>query len=284
MWRDGVELNLGSPQQRAVLAYLLLSEGRHVLVDELVDGLWGSEVPVTGASTARTYLSRLRRVLADAELGADLVSSSRGYQLRVDPAAVDVNLFREGVRAARQAREGGDLVAAACELRAGLALWRGPALAGSAGAKGAKGAKGAAVGSFFEARRAWLGQLHATAVEERMEVDIELGGHAEVAAELAAAVMEQPYRERLWELLMLALYRSSRQAEALSTYRRVGLLLDRNLGLAPGPGLRRMHSRILAADPQLMEVANRAQASTRLELPSDGLSGEMQRRPAMATR
>jgi hypothetical protein len=101
-----------------------------------------------------------------------------------------------------------------------------------------------------------LEQLRAAAVEEQFVVDIELGRHAEAVAELTAAVTEQPYRERLWELLMLALYREGRQAEALSTYRNVGRLLERDLGLSPGPGLREMHARILASDPLLIEGGN----------------------------
>jgi DNA-binding SARP family transcriptional activator len=252
VWRGDDELEVGSPQQRAVLAFLLLSEGRQVAVADVVEALWGSDAPVAGIGTARTYISRLRRVLAQIHgdgpgFETAIRSGGGGYRLLVEPAAVDVGLFRRGLVAAREARDQGDLADASRHLRAGLSLWKGAALAGV----------GEVGGPFFEGRRAWLEQLRAAAVEEQFVVDIELGRHAEVVAELTAAVAEQPYRERLWELLMWALYRDARQAEALSTYRNVGRLLERDLGLHPGPGLREMHARILASDPLLIDGLSR---------------------------
>jgi hypothetical protein len=171
----------------------------HPPVNELVEGLWGAEVP--RPAPARRAPNLLLRTPGDAELPVDILSSSRSFQLLVDPATVDVSLFRESLRAARRAREGGDLAVPALELRDGLG-----AVARSRAGRDdrAVGPRGPVAGMFFEARRAWLGQLHATALNERMEIDIKLGGHAGVAAEQTAAVMEQPYREQLWELLMLA--------------------------------------------------------------------------------
>jgi DNA-binding SARP family transcriptional activator len=251
MWDGDGELDVGSPQQRAVLALLLLSDGRQVSVDEVVEGLWGSDPPLSAVGVVRSYISRLRRVFAQAgrhvsDVQVRMSSIGGGYRLLVDPKAVDVGLFRASLTAARHAHQRGDLLECSRQLRAGLSLWRGTALAGVGGPHDDVG------GSFFPARRAWLEELRATAVEERLAVDIKLGNHDEAIAELAVAVTDQPYRERLWELLMWALYRAGRQADALATYHNVSQLLKHELGLEPGPGLREIHARILAADPSLV--------------------------------
>ncbi|MBB5774010.1 AfsR/SARP family transcriptional regulator [Nonomuraea jabiensis] len=236
VWSGGDELEVGPPQQRRVLALLLLNEGRQVSLDEMVSALWGREVPRSAVVSTRSYVSRLRRVLADggaAGLGteAEIRSAGRGYHLVVDPGAVDVTVFRQATAAARKARARGELAEASRLLRGALVLWRGPALDGLGGA-------------FFEGRRAWLEQLRASAMEERWAMDIEQGKCGEAIAELLLATSAEPYRERLWELLMWALDRDGRREEALSAYRRVARLLDEDLGLEPGPGLRRMHARI----------------------------------------
>ncbi|HEX4252117.1 MAG TPA: AfsR/SARP family transcriptional regulator [Pseudonocardia sp.] len=246
-WQGERELELGSPQQRAVLAALLLSKGKHVAVDDLVEMLWEHNMPRSARATVRTYICRLRRELTRAagEAAEDVVelrSAGGGYQLTVDPASVDVWIFRANLAAARQAHGQGGLGDADHQLRGALALWRGAPLAGLAG-------------SFFDGQRAGLEQLHSTATEEQLAVRIALGEHADAAAELAVRVAEQPYRERLWELLMLSLYRSGRQAEALATYREVAALLMQELGLEPGPGLRDLHSRILTSDATLVQPA-----------------------------
>jgi DNA-binding SARP family transcriptional activator len=243
------EIDVGSPQQRAVLALLLLNAGRQVSVDDVVEALWGSDVPMTAVGTARNYISRLRRIFASANqnvsgFGADISANRGGYQLTMNPNSLDVELFRRSLTAAREARKRSDLAGASRQLTYALSLWQGDALAGLHG-------------SFFESRRAWLEQLRATALEEQWALDIELGSHTQAAAELAVAVAEQPYRERLWELLMWALYCDGRQTEAVSTYREVRRLLDRELGLEPGPGLRGMQARILAADPLLANSLSR---------------------------
>ncbi|MEV0233738.1 BTAD domain-containing putative transcriptional regulator [Nonomuraea sp. NPDC050786] len=217
-----------------MLAVLLLSEGRQVPLDEIVAALWGSEAPRSAVVSTRTYVSRLRRILADGAapgVGAGIRSAGGGYQLVVAPEAVDVTVFRQATAAARAARERGELAEASRLLRGALALWRGPALDGLGGA-------------FFAGRRAWLEQLRASAVEERWALDIEQGDCGEASAELALATAAEPYRERLWELLMWALDIDGRREEALSAYRRITRLLDDDLGLEPGPGLRRMYARI----------------------------------------
>ncbi|TYB69134.1 AfsR/SARP family transcriptional regulator [Nonomuraea sp. PA05] len=239
VWSGGEELDAGSPQQRGVLALLLLGEGRQVSLDEIVSALWGAEAPRSAVVSTRTYVSRLRRVLADgggAGLGAEaeIRSAGGGYQLVVDPGTVDVTVFRQTTAAAREARERGNTAEASRLLRGALALWRGTAFDGLGGA-------------FFEGRRTWLEQLRASVMEERWALDIERGDYGEAIAELDLATAAEPYRERLWELLMWALDRDGRRTEALAAYRRIARLLDDDLGLDPGPGLRRMHARISTA-------------------------------------
>ncbi|MFD9894445.1 BTAD domain-containing putative transcriptional regulator [Amycolatopsis sp. NPDC059027] len=244
IWHDGQELDAGSPQQRGVLALLLLSEGRQLTLDEIVGGLWGAEAPRSAIVTTRTYISRLRRLLAEAGAAgrgteAEIRSAGRGYQLLVDPAAVDVTMFRQATAEAREACARGQDTEASRLLRGALALWRGPALGGLGG-------------PFFEGRRTWLEQLRASATEELWALDIGQGHCADTIAELTLATAREPYRERLWELLIWALDSEGRQDDALSAYRRIARLLDDDLGLEPGPGLRRMHARISAARASLV--------------------------------
>jgi DNA-binding SARP family transcriptional activator len=251
-WCGDAELSIGPRQQRAVLAVLLLNEGKQVSIDEVTDALWGPDVPRGGTTTVRTYVYRLRRILSAAGRGGrgqevEIRTDGGGYRLVVDPDSVDVRSFRRHLAVARQARSRGDLAEAAQRLRDGLSLWRGVPFAG-------------VDGPFFDAQRAWLEQLHSTASEERLAVDIEGGRHAEAVAELTAAVADEPYRERLWELLMLALYRCGRQADAVMVYHRVGRLLAEELGLEPGPGLRQLHDRMVAADPSLLGNPDRSVA------------------------
>ncbi|GAA1331130.1 AfsR/SARP family transcriptional regulator [Pseudonocardia xinjiangensis] len=269
-WRDGVELDLGSRQQRAMLAVLLLREGRPVPVEEVAHELWGTDVPRGAAGTVRTYAYRLRRILGGGSLGP-ITSAGGGYTLPVDPLAVDVGLFRHHLHAARAAWRGGDLSAAAAGLRAGLALWQGAPLSG-------------AVGPGFDAHRVRLEQMRSAAVVDELAVSIELGCHVEAASELSALVSRHPLRERLWELLILALHRSGRRAEALEAYRDVRRLLQDELGLEPGTGLRELHARILADDAPATTAAARAAgpvyAPTPAQLPADsadfvGRSGEI---------
>ncbi|MFI7134661.1 BTAD domain-containing putative transcriptional regulator [Nonomuraea sp. NPDC050153] len=155
-------------------------------------------------------------------------------------ATVDVTVFRQTTAAARGVREQGEIAEASRLLRGALALWRGRALDGLSGA-------------FFEGRRAWLEQPRASAMEERWALDIEQGDCGEVIAELTLATAAEPCRERLWELLTWAFDRDGRRGEALSAYRRIARLLDDDLGLEPGPGLRKMYARIrTAADASLV--------------------------------
>jgi DNA-binding SARP family transcriptional activator len=237
------ELQLGSPQQRGVLAMLLLARGRQVSLHSLIDGLWGADVPRAGAGTVRTYISRLRRHLAaSADRGELIESIGDGYLVPQGAAALDLDQFEEAMSKARIACQCQDTARAVSVLRYALGLWRGVALAG-------------VPGPYAEARRVRLGELHMVAAEEKLAMEIALGQHGVAIAELRDLLAENPFREGLSELLMLALYRAGRQAEALSVFANVRQLLGAELGIDPGPALQAMHQRILQADDRLMDPA-----------------------------
>ena len=195
----------------------------------LVEEVWrGSRR--RGGKTLRSYVSRLRAVLAPE---AALVARGGGYVVDVDPDLVDAVRFERLVGAAQAALGGGEAAAAESRFREALGLWRGPALAG--------------VGEVEPLAReaARLEELRLAAVEGRIEADIAVGRHAEVIGELEGLVGEYPLRERLWRLLVLALYRAERQADALAAYRRARELLAAELGLEPGEELRRLEQAVL---------------------------------------
>ncbi len=239
-WRGDAELSLGAPQQRAVLAALLLAEERQVSQGTLVDALWGDDPPKAALSTIRTYVSRLRRCLAEGRDAVEMIESvGDGYVLSLRSATVDLAAFGQRVREAHEARPGGDMARAAALLREALALWQGVPLAG-------------VPGPYADAQRARLAELHLAALEERLALDVELGRHGAAAPELRSLIAAYPTREKLSELLMHALYRAGRQAEALDVYARTQRLLGEELGIDPGPGLREMHQRILQMDEDLI--------------------------------
>ncbi|WP_335340842.1 AfsR/SARP family transcriptional regulator [Streptomyces qaidamensis] len=242
-WRGERELDLGSPQQRVVLAALLLRRGRPLPLGELIDAVWGEEPPAAAVSVLRTYVSRLRKVL-EPDRGPDgqprvLVSVGDGYLLRVPDDGLDLAGFQSRVAQAKKARAAGDVSGAADLLHAALGGWRGAALTGLPG-------------PLPETARSWLDEEWLAALEARLDADIELGRHHEVIAELFPLTAGHPLREELSRLLMLALYRSGRQAEALAAYRGTRAALVAELGVEPGLSLRDLHERILAADPALM--------------------------------
>ncbi|MDH6699878.1 BTAD domain-containing putative transcriptional regulator [Streptomyces sp. MAA16] len=236
-WRDGEQLNTGSPQQRALLAALLLREGRTATSAELIDALWGEESPSQALAAVRTYASRLRKAL-----GPDvLVSESGGYAVRgLGDGALDLTVAQDLAAGAEKARGAGDLHRARQALGRALALWDGEALAG-------------VPGPYAEAQRVRLEEWRLQLLETRLDMDLEQGFHAEAVSELTALTAEHPLRERPRELLMLALYRSGRQAEALAVYTDTRRLLAEELGVDPRPGLRELQQRILRADPDLAD-------------------------------
>ena len=255
-WRDGTQLQVGSPQQVALLASLLLRPGQSVPLKQVVGDLWGGEVPDHAVGAVRTYASRLRAVLEPGRArrapGAVLVSVGDGYTLRTpgDPAlSVDVHAFTAKIAEAERLRAAGEAQAAYDRLATALALWQGEALLG-------------VPGPYAEQQRGWLAQRRLAAAEARLELGLELGRHTEVLDALDTLVSEHPLREHLRELRMLALYRGGRQAEALACFAEIRELLVEELGIDPGPELSALHQRILGADPELAVPPQRPTTDT----------------------
>ncbi|MFI9772587.1 BTAD domain-containing putative transcriptional regulator [Streptomyces sp. NPDC052415] len=234
LWQDGEALPTGSPQQRALLAALVLREGRTTTAAELIDALWGEEPPSQALAAVRTYASRLRKATGP---GA-LVSESGGYALRLSAQGCDVELATRLARQAEQLRAQGDLEQARRVLQHALSLWEGESLAG-------------VPGPFAQAQHARLEEWRLQLLETRLDMDLACGLHAGIVAELTALTSAHPLREHLRELLMLALYRAGRQAEALAVYEDARRLLADELGVDPQEGLARLQQRILQADPAL---------------------------------
>jgi DNA-binding SARP family transcriptional activator len=238
-WLDDAELELASPGQRAVLAFLLLREGRPAAAAEIIEALWDDDPPRSAHGVLRTYVYRLRRLFSGVLDGDPLIQSVGGsYVLPTTVGSVDALVFEQRLAEGRRARGQGDPASAAAVLREGLDLWQGTPLSGVRGA-------------YADRQRLRLEQLNEEAQEERFAADVERGAHREVIPGLTQAAARSPLRERLRELLMLALYRAGRQAEALEVYNDAYRVLDEELGIAPGAALRELHGRILRADPAL---------------------------------
>jgi predicted ATPase/DNA-binding SARP family transcriptional activator len=234
----GRSLPLGGARQRAVLARLVISANELVPTDQLIDQVWGGVAPPGAVTTLQVYVSHLRKALA----GTDATIETRrpGYVLVVAPTAIDARRFEQLVARA-DARLDADPADAAALLREALALWRGPALADFA------------FESFASVEASRLDELRLRALEQRIEADLALGRAGDVVAELEALVAEHPLREGFWRQLMLALYRTGRQSEALRAYRRAGDHLRDELGLEPGVALQRLEQAILVQD-ELLDV------------------------------
>ncbi|MEV5979075.1 BTAD domain-containing putative transcriptional regulator [Streptomyces sp. NPDC052114] len=235
-WHGTEQLSTGSPQQRALLAALLLRDGRTATAAELIDALWGEEPPSQALAAVRTYASRLRKVLPPGVL----VSESGGYSVQVADGALDLAAAEDLWSEAEKARGVGDLCQARTLVNKSLGLWDGEPLAG-------------VPGPYAETQRTRLEEWRLQLLESRLDMDLEQGCHAEAVSELTALTAAHPLRERLRELLMLALYRSGRQAEALAVYADTRRLLADELGVDPRPGLKELQQRILQADPGLAE-------------------------------
>ncbi|MGW2215420.1 AfsR/SARP family transcriptional regulator [Nonomuraea sp. NPDC001684] len=244
-WREGQELDLGTPLQRSILGMLLLREGRAVTPAEMIDAVWGEDAPPRALGALRTYVSRLRTVLEPdrpARSRPELLTSiGRGYALRLPDDALDLTRFERGLAEAETARKAGRLSAAAEGMRAALTLFEGEPLAG-------------AVGPYAEHQRDRLAERRVSVIETLMDLDLELGGHAAVVSELIALTAEHPLRERLRAQLMLAYYRCGRQGDALNVFTETREALIDELGIEPGSELTALHQRILAADPALTLV------------------------------
>lgn len=239
----GKPLDLGPRKQRAVLAALTIEANRVVSLDRLIDELWGEEPPAQAIGTLQAYVSNLRRVLepdrSPREPPKILVTQSPGYVLRVPPEALDSARFEAMAAEGRKLLAEGRPSAARRRLDEALGLWRGSALADFA------------FEAFAQSESARLDELRLVAQEDRLQADLDLGAHDAAVAQLEAAVAANPLRERLIGMLMLALYRAGRQAAALAAYQAARNTLIEELGIDPGPALRRLESDILAQSPAL---------------------------------
>src|SRR5215217_3080008 len=234
---------LPGAKPRAVLAVLLLHANRPVRADQLALSLWGEEAPAGAAKTVQVHVSRLRKALGDTDL---LVTTAGGYELRLDPEQLDAHRFVRRVTEGRTALEEGHPRQAAMILTEALAMWRGRPLGDLA------------YEPFAQREIDRLDDLRVAAAEQLVEAKLALGRHAEVVGELETMIGEFPYRERLRAQLMLALYRSDRQVDALQAYQDARHRLVEELGIEPGERLRQLERAILAQDPALAAPAAQA--------------------------
>jgi YVTN family beta-propeller protein len=232
-------LRLGGPKQRALLADLIVNAGAVVATARLIDDLWGEDPPPTAEHTVEAYISRLRRIFTDASAPSVLLTKPPGYVLDVEPRQVDARRFEELVREGAAAADSGDDREALRLLESAIELWRGEPFADVADAP------------FAQVPARALADLRLLALERRIDVRLRLSPAQEVIGELEALVAAHPYREAFHAQLMLALYRSGRQTEALAAFRRARARLVEELGIEPGPELRKLEHAILRQDPQL---------------------------------
>src|SRR5215211_1415209 len=246
----GSPIALGGAKQRALLGVLLVNANQVVSRDRLIDELWGEVPPPSVVQSIQVYVSRLRKLLPP----DTLLTRTTGYVLEVDPKDVDLSCFERLLGEGRKALAAHDPQRATEVLHDALDLWRGPPLAEFA------------FEPFAHAAIGRLEELRVAALEDRIEADLELGRHAELVAELEALVAENPHRERLRGQLMLALYRSERQTEALEVYRQGRRALD-ELGIAPSAVLQQLEHAILNHDQALQPLSRAARSSERVLLP-----------------
>ncbi|MEU4643557.1 cupin-like domain-containing protein [Micromonospora sp. NPDC023814] len=248
--RDGAEVALGGRRQPMVLATLLAARGRMLPAERLRNLVWSDGGRTAGPATLHGYVAGLRRALEPdrppRSPSTVLLREGPGYAVRVPAEQVDAERFTALVAHGVTMLERGRPAAAVTTLTGALGLWRGPAYADLAEA------------SFVLPEIARLDGLRAAATESRLTAALALGRHAEVLGELEALVLEQPLRERGWELLAIALYRAGRQGDALTVVRRARTRLARDLGVDPGPGLLRLEAAILGQDTSLDLPAGRA--------------------------
>ena len=228
---EGRTIPLAGAKQRSLLALLLLARGRAVSTDRLIDEIWDGAPPERALKNVQVYVSQLRTALGDGRL----IRRERGYELKVAPGELDADRFDEIVRSA----SGVEPEVAAARLHEALALFRGDPLSDLS------------LEPWAQPEIARLEERRLMALEARIDADLSLGRHRELVPELDALVAAHPFREHLLEQLVLALYRSGRQAEALDAYRRGATRLRNELGLEPGRGLQELEQRILRQDPML---------------------------------
>jgi predicted ATPase/DNA-binding SARP family transcriptional activator len=259
---DGAAVPLGGQKPRALLAVLLLEPNQVVSRDRLIDALWGEEPPDTARNTIQVYVSQLRKVLPE----GSLETTPPGYRLAVAPNSIDLNEFVRLGEEGRTKLAAGDAAGAADTLRIALDLWRGAPLADLAWEP------------FAQTEIVRFEELRVAALEDRIEADLALGRHGQLIAELEQLVAEHPLRERFRAQLMLALYRSGRQADALAVYQRARKTLVDELGIEPSEALRKLERAILAHDPSL----DVAKAPRRIPTPTTPLLGREHELAALA--
>ncbi|GAA3228455.1 BTAD domain-containing putative transcriptional regulator [Dactylosporangium siamense] len=240
--RDGATVALGPPKQRMLLLVLLLHANQVLSLDRITDLLWQEDPPLSAQANVRTYCVRLRRVLADPDHagGTRLVTRRPGFLVEVRDGELDLHTFDREFGAGRMLQQQGAVDAAAERLSAALAHWRGPAAAGVR--------RDAALSGLLDT----LDEQRGDAVEALAAARLAQGRHAEVVAELRREVVTHPLRERLWELLMIAQYRSGDAAGALSTFQRARAVLAERIGIEPAAELTRLHGAILNRDETLL--------------------------------
>jgi DNA-binding SARP family transcriptional activator len=236
---DGRPLPVFGPSRRGLLAILLLHADEILTADRLIDELWGERPPATAAKSLQVHVWRLRKALGAAGTGGPLGTQGCGYVLRVKPGQLDLEVFERLLGEGRAALSDGRAQAASVALTQALALWHGPALAEFGDQQFARDASSR------------LEELRLEAMEARIEADLLLGRHRALIAELKALIAANPLRELLRAQLMLALYRSGRQAEALANYRDTRKLFDEELGLQPGTELAELEQAVLTHDSRL---------------------------------
>lgn len=229
-------LPLGGPKARALLALLLLHANEALSRERLIDALWGEQPPATAPKALQVYVSQLRRAIGPERV---LETTATGYRLSPGPGQLDLDRFEALLGDGRTALRDGDASAASRHFGEALSIWRGPALADLA------------YEPFAQPEIARLEDLRLAALEGRIESELQLGRHTELTGELEALAAQNPLREHMRSLLMLALYRSGRQAEALEAYQDVRRVLVDELGIEPGRELRELEQAILRQDPVL---------------------------------
>jgi DNA-binding SARP family transcriptional activator/DNA-binding CsgD family transcriptional regulator len=252
---EGRRVPLAGGKQRALLAVLLLHANETLTTDRLIDELWGESAPATAAKTLQAHICRLRKALPGGEDNGSaglIATREHGYELRLDPERLDAHRFERLVAEGRSELAAGRHGPAASALEEAISLWRGPPLADLADEP------------FAQRESARLDDLRVAAIEHLIDAKLALGHHAALVGELEALIAEHPYRERLRAQLMLALYRSERQAAAMQAYQDARKTLVEELGIEPGERLRELQRAILAQDPALQLVAAETPAAGEL--------------------
>ena len=260
---DGVDVDVRGAKERTLLSHLIAYAGQVVPTTALIDSLWGESPPRSAAKSLQTYVLRLRNALEPDRDGEPrlLVTAGAGYRLAITPRDTDAGRFTQLASLARHTLDGGRPSAADEAARDALALWRGPAYAGCEDT------------SFGRAEARRLTELRLVVEEIRMEAMLDLGQERAAAPELERLVGEHPLRERRWEMLMLATYRSGQQGRALDAYERARAVLSEELGVDPGPGLRDLHRRVLGQDPALQPTRRRVGVPPSLRVNGTALVG-----------